>query len=76
MSSCPNCHQTVAPGDDICENCGAVLSTVVASQARFVTIPSTPSTLVGSTTIVPNVCPTCQTLVKPRSEERRVGEEC
>ena len=73
MSSCPNCHQTVAPGDDICENCGAVLSTVVASQARFVTIPSTPSTLVGSTTIVPNVCPTCQTPVKPGED---VCENC
>ncbi len=27
-STCPVCHGPVSPADDICENCGAVLSTV------------------------------------------------
>lgn len=72
MSSCPNCHQAVAPGDDICENCGAVLSTVVASQARFVTAPSMPAAFAVSTPI-PSACPTCQTPVKPGED---VCENC
>ncbi|HEY7419383.1 MAG TPA: tetratricopeptide repeat protein, partial [Ktedonobacteraceae bacterium] len=38
MSSCPNCHQSVAPTDDICENCGAVLSSLVAPPT-FVAAP-------------------------------------
>ena len=63
MSDCPNCHNPVAPGDDICENCGAVLSTITANQARYVTapaitaLPSTPSSL--------TICPTCKAAVKP-----------
>ena len=27
-STCPVCHGPVSPADDICDNCGAVLSTV------------------------------------------------
>lgn len=39
MSSCPNCHQIVAPTDDICENCGAVLLSMIATPT-FVAAPS------------------------------------
>lgn len=70
MSSCPNCRQAVAMGADICENCGAVLATIVTSQARFVTAPSiTPATI--STSV--NTCPACQTAVKPGAD---VCEQC
>lgn len=66
MSNCPNCHQAVALGDDICENCGAVLSTIVTSAARFVTAPAaTPTSL--------STCPTCQAAVKPGED---VCEHC
>ncbi len=33
-STCPNCRQPVAPTDDICENCGAVLSSLGAQPVR------------------------------------------
>lgn len=73
MSSCPNCHQPVAPGDDICENCGAVLAAPMASQGRFVAAPSAPvsSTTTGPTTVM--VCPTCKAPVEPGDD---VCENC
>lgn len=65
MSDCPNCHHPVAPGDDICEHCGAVLSTisVTQTQARYVTMPSAP--VVASTPATLTICPTCQNAVQP-----------
>src|SRR5215472_7895402 len=63
MSDCPNCHRSVAPGDDICENCGAVLSTITTTQARFVTAPSIAALPVTPGTIT--ICPTCKAPVKP-----------
>lgn len=70
MSNCPNCQQPVAPGDDICENCGAVLTALATSQAHFVsapsvTLPSTPPSL--------SICPTCGISVKPDDD---VCENC
>jgi len=61
MADCPNCHQPVAPGDDVCENCGAVLLTVVASQACFV-MPA-PAPPFPAATLHLCMCPTCQTPV-------------
>ena len=72
MSSCPNCHQPVAPGDDICENCGAVLSTLVTSQARFVTAPPAMAPLPSTPTSL-NTCPTCKAPVKPGED---ICENC
>lgn len=63
MSNCPNCHTPVTPGDDICENCGAVLSTITATQARYVTAPPALASPVTFGTLV--VCPTCQATVRP-----------
>lgn len=61
MSSCPNCQHAVSPGDDICENCGAVLSAQVTGQGRFVTAFSTPlPTISGGI----GTCPTCNAAVK------------
>lgn len=72
MSDCPNCHQPVAPGDDICENCGAVFSTIVTSQARLVTAPPVVATLPP---ISPGLtaCPNCQAPVK---SDDAVCENC
>jgi serine/threonine-protein kinase PknG len=70
MSSCPNCHQAVSPGDDICENCGAVLSAQVASQARFVAALSTPLPLLSTGL---STCPTCKAAVKPGDD---ICENC
>ena len=63
MSDCPNCHSPVAPGDDICENCGAVFSTITAVQASYVTAP--PALAVPSTPANLTICPTCKAPVKP-----------
>jgi serine/threonine-protein kinase PknG len=64
MSDCPNCHQPVKPGDDICDNCGAVLATVVAAQGRFVTaLPPAPT--ISAPVITAGRCPTCKAPVKP-----------
>lgn len=73
MSSCPTCHQPVAPGDDICENCGAILAASMTIQGRFVAAPSAPvsSTTTGPATVT--VCPTCKMLVKPGDD---ICENC
>lgn len=68
MSNCPNCHQVITPADDICDNCGAVLSSMIASPT-FVAAPSAPlptvSTLPASGL---NCCPNCQQPVKPTDD--------
>src|SRR5713226_2583552 len=73
FSSCPNCHYPVT--DDICENCGAILSTLVMAPIRV-----TP-TAVSSTTLPPlsllagkpTVCPTCQHVLGPDDD---ICEQC
>ncbi len=57
--TCPNCHQPISAADDICENCGAVLSStpVNTSTAFASTVSNSPSvsaTSVGSNTLCPN----------------------
>lgn len=71
MADCPNCHQPVAPGDDICENCGAILSTIVASQPRFVAAP--PAPVAGSTSPGLGLCSNCKTPIKPGDD---ICESC
>ncbi|MBV9712082.1 MAG: tetratricopeptide repeat protein, partial [Ktedonobacteraceae bacterium] len=59
-SNCPVCHGPVGPADDICENCGAVLSTV--------SLPSVGVTASAPHRSVPTssgVCPNCQQPVVP-----------
>ena len=74
MSNCPNCQQPVAPGDDICENCGAVLSTI--SIPAFVAAPTLPSTPVSSSAPAVsrgNTCPNCKATIGPNDD---VCEQC
>lgn len=71
MSDCPNCHQPLVPGDDICENCGAILSALTAVQASYV--PA--SSLSALSSISGNLltCPTCQT---PIASGETICENC
>ncbi len=60
-STCPVCHAAVNAADDICENCGAVLSTVSLPLMRttagpvpsFAPLPAAPKSS-------PGLCPNCQ----------------
>ena len=80
MSSCPNCHQPVAPTDDICENCGAVLSTLMPTPA-FVAASSPLASAISSAgqaqgavpTILPDVCPNCGQRLHPGDD---ICEQC
>ena len=81
MSSCPNCHQPVAPTDDICENCGAVLSTLMPMPA-FVAASSPLAAAISSagqtqgpvpTISVPGVCPNCGQALHPGDD---ICEQC
>ncbi|GCE13629.1 protein kinase domain-containing protein [Tengunoibacter tsumagoiensis] len=76
MSKCPNCQQPVGPADDICENCGAVLSTV--STPTFVAASSSlsfpPLTLpTASSGSRPGHCPNCQ---HPLTPDEDICEQC
>src|SRR5436305_2600512 len=80
MSSCPNCHQSVAVGDDICENCGAVLSTLIPIPAFVAASPplvsSSDSSTVGAGQAqghVPSVCPNCTQPLHPGDD---ICESC
>ncbi|HEX6109451.1 MAG TPA: tetratricopeptide repeat protein, partial [Ktedonobacteraceae bacterium] len=71
--ACPNCHQPLTSADDICENCGAVLSSLGA-QPVHVSAPASSASasspvLVGSMT----VCPNCQQPITPGDE---ICEQC
>ncbi|GCE20008.1 protein kinase domain-containing protein [Dictyobacter kobayashii] len=72
MSSCPNCHQPVGKDDDICENCGAVLSSLLA-PATFVeaSIVPQPSNLPGQS--LPQTCPNCH---QPLHAGDDICEQC
>src|SRR5579859_1300089 len=74
MSNCPNCHQPVAPADDICENCGAVLSTIsipafVAASTSISTAVSSSMPVVSSATF----CPNCKAPIGPADD---ICEQC
>src|ERR1700730_13052957 len=74
MSTCPNCHQSVMPADDICENCGAVLSTLVGAPA-FVAAAPLPSISLPVTPPAgrPAVCANCQAALGPTDD---ICEQC
>jgi serine/threonine-protein kinase PknG len=85
MSNCPNCQQPVQPADDICENCGAVLSTLVPAPAFVAASPSSTTfsggTTMGTgqaqspvpTTITPSACPNCSQPLHPGDD---ICESC
>ncbi len=58
QSTCPTCHQPVSAADDICENCGAVLSENPFSTPlmRYTAISVAASPSASNMT----VCPNCQ----------------
>ncbi|HZR38582.1 MAG TPA: tetratricopeptide repeat protein [Ktedonobacteraceae bacterium] len=62
ITICPNCKQPVSAGEEICENCGAVLAAVTA-----MTPPITASTPVQET------CPQCQ---RPRTPGVKFCNRC
>jgi serine/threonine-protein kinase PknG len=66
LTYCPNCQHPVVAGDDICDNCGAVISTLVITPvATDATLPTTlPPLSVGSLTL----CPNCKQTIKPGDE--------
>lgn len=71
LSTCPHCHQAVSAGDDICENCGVVLSgqpsllPTMGSTAIPVVAPPMANSM--------SVCPNCQQPVHPGDE---ICENC
>lgn len=67
-STCPNCRQPVSPGDDICENCGAVL-TPVPTPSRAPTNVVMPQTSASGTAL----CPNCKQPVSPGDD---ICENC
>lgn len=69
MATCPNCHQPVTPSDDICENCGAVLSTLI-SVPTFVAAPTQPPVASASGS---SICPNCKASTRPQED---ICEQC
>ncbi len=67
-STCPVCHGPVSPADDICENCGAVLSTVSLPPVSANALAAARSSLAS-----PAVCPHCQQPVVPGED---ICEHC
>ncbi|HEY7127156.1 MAG TPA: tetratricopeptide repeat protein [Ktedonobacterales bacterium] len=57
--TCPNCHQPVAPADEICDSCGMVLTpTAGVPQRSSVTVqPGSAPASTGSSNL--NACPHC-----------------
>ncbi len=76
-STCPVCHSAVNPADDVCENCGAVLSTVSLPLIRTAApvplfVPSRPVTS-GAPVRSGGVCPNCKEPVVPGDD---ICEHC
>src|SRR6266481_979366 len=70
---CSNCRQPLQPGDDICENCGAVLAPVPV-PARASAAPATPSALCPTASAsAPQACPNCHQPVHPGGD---ICEQC
>ncbi|HEY0754597.1 MAG TPA: tetratricopeptide repeat protein [Ktedonobacteraceae bacterium] len=63
VSTCSQCYRPLAPGDDVCANCGAF---VVAASSKPKPMPAYPQ---GNVSIpaspTPTLCPTCRKPVQP-----------
>jgi serine/threonine-protein kinase PknG len=68
MAACPNCQHSVGPDEEICENCGAVIATLVAHQTAIVAGRSTSPLLANR-----NICPACK---KPIQPDEEICEHC
>lgn len=76
VSTCVNCHQRVAPTDDICENCGAVLLPLSAAAPPITQITAPTTSPAASTSVGANgvtICPNCKQPVAPDDE---ICENC
>ena len=77
MRNCPNCQQPLGAGDDICENCGAVLDsalaapTFTAASASMQLPAAIPSGVISAT--IPAVCPNCHSVLQPGDD---ICENC
>lgn len=67
ISTCPVCHSPVSPADDICDHCGAVLSTVSLPPVKAGTSTSSQSATNAS------ICPNCHEAVVPGED---ICEHC
>jgi serine/threonine-protein kinase PknG len=74
VPTCRNCHQPIAPSDDICENCGAVLVPLpVAPLHVTVPTPSPVSRPSAADTNTMTLCPNCKQPVTPGED---ICENC
>jgi serine/threonine-protein kinase PknG len=71
--ACPNCHQSLTSADDICENCGAVLSSLAAQPVRVPASVSPASASPPAPARSLTVCPNCQQPISPGDE---ICEQC
>ncbi len=71
IPECPNCHYALKPGDEICENWGAVLisQSVSATASAAFSSPSITQTVAPSDTPTsdgnPGICANCRQPIKP-----------
>jgi serine/threonine-protein kinase PknG len=70
VSYCPNCQHTIAPDDDICEHCGAVLTASSSPSAIATSITSPPA---HNGQQANNTCPHCQQPIQPGDD---ICEHC
>ncbi len=73
MSSCPNCHQPVHAGDDICENCGAVLSSLLAPPTFVAAAASQQLITSAASRNGAGLCPNCKQPLNPQDD---ICEHC
>src|SRR5258707_3786055 len=73
VSTCSQCHRPLAPGDDICNCCGAFVSTPSPKPVAVATYPQGNVPVAVSSTPQPGghaltACPACQAPVQPGDE--------
>ena len=73
VSTCVNCHQPVAPTDDICENCGAVLLPLSAAAPNVTATTASPATSLSVSGNGVTFCSNCKQPISPGDE---VCENC
>ena len=75
MRTCPSCRQTVAASDDVCENCGAILTQITVAPRLATTSQPTATSAhsVPVATVTPTVCPNCKHALQPGED---VCENC
>src|SRR5690349_380473 len=62
VSTCPNCGQSIRAHDDICDNCGVVLSPNIPLPTFASTIATSTAPHVSTSTMT--ACPNCHASVR------------